>query len=259
MLKVTLDRLCAHPNLDVALYSFVVNASCIEGRIRNVTIADHSGLREVQAAAFVDATGEPDLARRAGLPTNLRLAGSDSLQTASFPVRIGGVETATEMTQELLRDVAAECSKIEPDLPIREDGGVCWRLPNSDLWWMGVDFAVEGTESGSLSDAETNGRRAAYAWMQVLRRKKCFRVAFIAATGPQLGVLETPHVSAEAHVTASEARVGQTSYQGIARAGWPMEVHAVAGKPRYERIGGERSVQRHEATSFPCGDDRLAG
>lgn len=129
------------PNLDLALHAFVVRATTIGDRIHSLTIADHRGLHGVRAAGFVDATGESNLARRCGLrPIALR-DGASNLQRASFPVRLGGVPAGVALDRNMLRGVAAECLAEQPSVPIREEGRVYWRLPQSgDLWWMGIDF-----------------------------------------------------------------------------------------------------------------------
>jgi len=238
--KLALDRLVTRPNLDLALHAFVVGATTKQDRIHSLTIADHDGLHEIRASGFVDATGESDLARRSGLrPIALR-DGASELQTASFPVRLGGVPAGIVLDRNMLRDVADECLAEQPSLPIRKQGGVCWQLPQSgDFLWMGIDFAVDGAEHASLTKAEIIGRQTANAWINILRRREPFAATYIVASGPQVGIRETPHVAAVAMASREAAITGRKAKDGIARAGWPMEVHAEAGNPRYTPIGGD--------------------
>ena len=66
-----------------------------------------------------------------------------------------------------------------------------------------------------------------------------FERAWLAQTGPQIGVRETRHPAARDAVTRDDIVRGRHRADGIARGAWPIELHAEAGKPVYEAVGGE--------------------
>ena len=66
--KRVLDDICREAGVDVLLHSFIAGADRENGEIKQVRYQDHEGLHEISGHAFVDASGEGDLAWYAILP-----------------------------------------------------------------------------------------------------------------------------------------------------------------------------------------------
>src|ERR1700694_4742947 len=64
--KYVLDKLCKQAGVQVCLHTMLVSATRNGNRISSVTLHDHQGTHEVSAQAFVDASGEGDLAFSGG-------------------------------------------------------------------------------------------------------------------------------------------------------------------------------------------------
>jgi FAD-dependent oxidoreductase family protein len=240
VLKFVFDELTSVPGLDIALHAMIAGAGVSDGAIETVTVIDHAGTREIAASAFVDATGEADLAARAGLQPRARRIGADGVYPASFPLRIGGIADPARLTPAALAAAVAMVRASHPDLPLRDNGGIWWPLPAGDEFWcMAIDLTVDGADCMSQTDAERLGRKTAHAWLVALRGQPGLERAYIISSGPQVGVRESRHVEAELMVTADAASRGERRDDGIARAGWPMEVHAAPGRVIYRAIGGE--------------------
>src|SRR6202163_373427 len=60
--KYVLDQLCKQAGVQVCLHTMLLSATRNENHITSVTLHDHQGDHEVGAKAFVDASGEGDLA-----------------------------------------------------------------------------------------------------------------------------------------------------------------------------------------------------
>lgn len=74
----------------------------------------------------------------------------------------------------------------------------------------------------------------------VLRRTvPGFEHAWLAQTGPQIGVRETRHPTARYDISHDDVLRGRLREDGVARAAWPVEIHVRAGRPIYETIGGK--------------------
>ena len=63
---LALDELLAESGCDLWLDTLLVDAECRAGRVESVTVANKSGMGKLHAAAFVDASGDADLAFYAG-------------------------------------------------------------------------------------------------------------------------------------------------------------------------------------------------
>jgi hypothetical protein len=238
--KLGFDRLARGNALDVRLHTRLMGAEVEGGRIRSVTLVDHSGITTVEAGAFVDASGEATLATLAGVPLSQPGGADAHLQAASFPIRIGGVPEDVVFDRNIMAELIAEHNKVAEMPILRADGGVVSRLPlSNDMWWMAIDLETDGITGESLTEVEFKARELAWLNLEVLRRHPGFEKAFLVSTGPQLGIRETRRPFSRADVVEQDAVNGRRHEDGIARASWPMEVHESPGKARFVDIGGE--------------------
>ena len=261
-LKLALDRMALAENVELNLHTRVVAARRDGERIASVTLADHNGLREVTAGAFVDASGEACLSAFAGVPMSQPGGPGVHLQPASFPVRIDGVPLDALFDRGRMTALVADYNRSAAMPMTRGDGGVLMRLPISgDVWWMTVDLDTDGVSGADLSRAETLAREQSWRFMDVLRKLPGFERAHLAASGPQLGIRESRRPRSEADVCGDDALNGRRHIEGIARASWPMEVHEAPGRQRFVPIGGEGFFDVPHAALCALGTSnlRLAG
>ncbi|APW39817.1 hypothetical protein RD110_23605 [Rhodoferax koreense] len=239
-LKVALDRLVLSQPIALQFHTRLVAAHRAGDRVQAVTVADHRGLHDIEAAAFVDATGEASLSVFAGVPMRQPGGPGAHLQPASLPVRIDGVPADVVFDRALMTRLVADYNATA-ELPIpRADGGVVMRLPvSNDIWWMTVDLDTDGISGADLARAETRAREQSWRFLEVLRKHPGFERAHLAATGPQLGIRESRRPFSARDVNGDDGLHGRRSGEGIARASWPMEVHLAPGRQRFVPIGGE--------------------
>ena len=238
-LKVALDRMVLAEHIALNFHTRLVAAHRDGDRISAVTVADHEGLREISAGAFVDASGEASLCAYAGVPMSQPGGPGARLQPASFPMRVDGVPPGVPFDRARMTELVAQYN-ASADMPItRADGGVVMRLPiSNEIWWMTVDLDTDGVSGADLARAETRAREQAWRLMDVLRRHPGFENAHLSLTGPQLGIRESRRPFSEGDATGDDAREGRRCPDGIARASWPMEVHVAPGVQRFVDIGG---------------------
>lgn len=234
------DRLLDEAGVSVLLHSRVTGAAVDDGRITSITVTDHAGGFEVNASAFVDASGEATLASLSGAEMSVDSFTSRHIQPASMPVRIGGVAPGIEFDRDRMADLIAVHNLIS-DAPIhRGDGGVMFRLPISgDYWWMAIDLVTDGLTGVDLGAAERQARQEAWRNLGLLRQLRGFEKAYIVATGPQIGIRETRRPKSREDLTGKALEQGRRRDDGIGRAAWPMEVHEAPGRARLIDVGGE--------------------
>ncbi|MBN9410161.1 MAG: FAD-dependent oxidoreductase [Burkholderiales bacterium] len=261
-IKIACDQLAAEAGVEVRLHSLLSAVRCEGGRIVSITLSDHCGAHEVQGRAFVDASGEADLACFAGAAAGTDSRRGEHVQPASLPIRIGGVPPDTVIDRERLAALIAGYNSRHGGLT-RPDGGVLVRLPIShDLWSMVVDVQTDGVTAADLTRAETRSRALAWDFVQLLRQLPGCQGAFLAASGPQIGVRESRRPRSVDDVKAQDAGHGRLRPDdGIARGSWPMEVHEAPGRARFTPIGGGGHFDiGHGALEVPgIANLRLAG
>jgi hypothetical protein len=239
ILKFALDNLVRRHGIDVKLHTRVASVARTADRLEAVTLAGMSGRTRVVAEAFVDASGDANLAMLAGVPFRTG-DGEGNLQALTMPIRIGGLASDLRIDREALAAIIARYNETGAYPIQRTDGGIIIRLPLSgDMWWMTVDVPLPDLTSESFTSAEMEARARANDYAALLKREMPgFEKSYLVATGPQIGVRETRHPAARYEMTGEDVVTGRLRDDGIARAAWPIELHGEAGKPSYTSIGG---------------------
>jgi hypothetical protein len=235
--KAALDRLVLHANVDCRLHAMLTGVRMRAGQIDAIVVSDHLGSYEIDAAQFVDASGEADLAALSGVT----LCHHDQPRfAASLCARIGGVSGASLRDRDLLQRVAADLPETFGQAQVRRGGGFLLEIPGSaDFWWMGIDTRTEGLSTLALTRAEQDCRAAAWAFVHRLRSEPgCERATFV-STGPQVGIRETRHPLARHMISDADALAGTRSATAVARAAWNVERHDEPGHPTMASIGGD--------------------
>lgn len=240
ILKFALDNLVRRHGIDVKLHTRVAAVTRTADRLEAVTLAGMDGRARVVAEAFVDASGDANLAMLAGVPFRTG-DGEGRLQALTLPIRVGGIARDLDIDRAALQAAITRYNATGAHPIQRTDGGIIIRLPLSqDMWWMTVDVALPDLSSDSFTAAEMEARARANDYVAMLKREMPgFERAYLVATGPQIGVRETRHPAARYEMTGEDVVGGRRREDGIARAAWPIELHGDAGKPSYTSIGGD--------------------
>ncbi|SFY45208.1 FAD-dependent oxidoreductase (plasmid) [Streptomyces atratus] len=227
--KRALDRLCAEAGVDVRLYSHVAEARRDGRRVTSVRIADHHGITEVTADAFVDATGEADLAAFAGAA--VRYGNDGMVQNGSLGVRFGGIPPHADVSRARVSD-AVHAARERGIGPLVSANGLVARLPLSgDVIAYIVDEGYDARDSAEVSRAEASARIQARAYLEVIRTLPDCENAYIVSTGPEIGTRESRHIAGRYRLSVDEVLGGAHFDDAIAAGAWPIEYHPAPGAP----------------------------
>ncbi len=240
-LKYAMDRIVEEYAIDCRLHCTLIGARHSAARIEAVTLFDHAGVFDVEAAAFVDASGDADLGFAAGVPSLTDPGTPRRRQLASFPVRIGGVPPQVNVSRAALAALMEHFNAGDANAHVRRNGGHFFRLPRSnEFWWMGIDLATDGLDSADLAAAERSGRDLAWKFLTLLRaRMPGFQEAYLCASGPKLGIRDSRQLQTRYRLTGDDVLSGRTRDDGIACGCWPAELHQGESGPTFQPIGGQ--------------------
>jgi len=217
--KRVLDRLCAEAGVDVLLHAFVSGATRQDGRIVDVSWRDHAGAHTVRARAFVDASGEGDLAFFAGASTRYGNEGLVNLGTLG--TRFGGIGKDVVVTSDQLTQAVARGAG-----PFTKDRSAITRLPISgDLVCYVASADYDPRDARSFSDAERHGREQAWAYLAAIRTIPGCGAAYLVSTGPEFGTRESRHIDAVYQLTWQDVVAGRAIDDAIALGAWGIEWH----------------------------------
>ena len=244
-LKVAWERLVADAGARILLHATLQGVDVDgAGRVRAVAVATKSGLRRVEARAFVDASGDADLCAFAGFGFE-RAGELDPAQSLTTTFRMANVDLEARRTidrAELHRRMA-EAANAGYDLPRREGSDhvtptegitatVMTRLPATTR--DDTDALIDTTDPWFLTDAEIAGRRQALEYARFLvERVPGYQLASLVAMGTRLGVRETRRVHGDARLTREDVLSARRFDDQIGLCGAPIEDHRAGADTRW--------------------------
>jgi hypothetical protein len=199
-----------------------------------------SGRRAIRARAFVDCSGDGDLALWAGAP----LEKGDQLGNLLYPTlmfRVGNVDDTRAGEAWRTIPELMEAAERAGDFRFPRKGAIVRPQKHAGEWRVNVTqlrnadgSAVDGTDARALSAAESEGRRQAVAYLRFLRaRVPGFEAAYVLDIAPQVGIRETRRLVGR-YVLTREDVLGCAAFEdSIGVNGWPVENH-VAGDVKWE-------------------------
>jgi hypothetical protein len=173
----------------------------------------------VRAKAFVDASGEGDLAFFADAST--RYGNDGMVNLGTLGTRFGGIPRDVTVTADRLAQ-AVSAGKG----PFTKDRSVMTRLPISgDVVCYVASADYDPRDAASFSAAERSGREQAWAYLEAIRTIRGCEKAYLVSTGPEFGTRESRHIEALYRLTWEDVVQGRCVDDSIALGAWGVEWH----------------------------------
>jgi hypothetical protein len=228
--KLALDRLCTAAGVDVILHGRLGSVESDADLVRCAIALDHDGTFALDAGAFVDASGEADLAHQAGAATRYGDA-QGRVQNGTLAMRVGGIPRDADVSRgEWAR--AVRDAKSRGAANMTKEHGLVARLPHSgEIIAFLADERYDARDARSTSAAERRAREQAWAYVEAIRALPGHERAYLIATGPAIGTRESRHVLARVPLRGAgvlDARIGPDA---VALGAWPVELHPGPGLP----------------------------
>ncbi len=216
-----------------------------DGKLEGVFVENKSGRGVILARQFIDATGDGDLCARLGLRTVRNGYFQPSTTCALFDGwNMDGFDLGA-----LLRKHGAE-----HNLPVGFQWGV--DLPGSQVHMLaGTRIrSADCSDARQLTDAEIEGRRQVRAILDILRAHAPERLPRLVGLPARLGIRESRHVTAHAHLTGDDVLTGRRFRDAIANGSYRVDIH-FQDKPglEFRYLDGRRVV---ESPGEPAAHDR---
>ena len=236
--KCAADQLLLDAGVQL-LFHALAAAVVLDGtRIAALVVETKSGRQAIRANAFVDGSGDADVAAFAGVP----FAIGDGQGSGLFPstmFRVGHVEAARAlaavgefkaindlMQQARERDPGAyrfprEGAILRPQIDPREWRANVTQIRNAE------GGAMNGVDARQLSDGEVEGRRQIGEFFRFLKAEvPGFEQSAIVEIAPQVGIRETRRIEGLYALTGEDILSSARFDDSIGINAWPMEMHA---------------------------------
>jgi hypothetical protein len=233
------------------LHSWAVDAIVKDSRLKGVIIESKSGRNAVTGKVFVDASGDGDIAAKAGVSFNV---GGSPEQSLTLLFRMGAVNKDVVMKLRSERKeftpaphppstTSAMFFRVPPDLVKAAKRKGELSINHEDISVMNLPLAgivlvntghitgASGTDVEDLTRSEIQSRKEAKAVAEFLRKNiHGFESSFILDTPVGIGVRETRRIVGEYVLTKDDMIEGRRFGDAIAQNMMPIDIHGPGEK-----------------------------
>ena len=225
------ERAAAEPRLSLWLHAKVTHALVEDATLRGVAVHTRGGRVALRARVWVDATGDAELARQAGVATQR----GDEIQYPSTMFTMQHVDLGAALGA--LRDLPQllEQHFASEGLPRKGGNLIPTGRPGEVLVALSRvayrERALDASDAAELSWGELEGRRQVARLAEFLRRVvPGFADAFVADSAFRLGVRETRRIEGEYQLAEDDVLSLRRFEDAVGRAAWPIERHVAGGE-----------------------------
>lgn len=281
LFRMETTAMLARAGVTILYNTALVDADARDGRIERVLVCSKSELGFIKARTFVDATGDADLATRAGAPVRRGWAGSGAMQPVSMMMRAVSVDNAKACAALAERPPAwARKKGVAAPIPVYFHGTFSrW---NNVLREMGVydhddhqfwtntvwpdQLNFNGSRMANVDGSDPLAlSRATVELTAQLQKLGAFLRAHVdgfqhASFLPNafVGVRETRNVSGMYELSADDIRTGARFHDTIGQGCFPVDIHHPDGKSQeHIDIGGDGAYDIPYRTLVPKQTENL--
>ena len=281
LLKYLFLQMLHEAGANILLHTALADVIVENGRVAGITVLNKSGRQIVLADQFVDATGDGDVAMLTGAPFEMGRPQDGLMQATTVLFKVGRVDldrvvkacgtgwaTGTEpgTNSNIVMWFAA---KLSPWNDVLRDAPPPLH-PDYVFWGNSIREGeaninatritqVNGTDVGSLTRAELEGRRQVMNLFQFLKAHvPGFEDTYVISTAPFVGIRETRRIMGEYVLTGQDVLEGQKFDDVVVRAAYPMDIHDAKGKgTAFHQVGNDGSYDIPYRCLVPLKVDNL--
>ena len=253
-----LEMLC-EVGCRVMLYTFAEDAICDGDKVLGATVINKSGKTDIYADVIIDATGDGDIAARAGAEYVLGRESDNRMQPATLMFKVGGVDyeravflgsfestydTPNGELQALAREhipyPAGHILTYESTLP----GIVTCNMTNA------VD--IDGTDADDLTRATLTCRRQMDDIVRYLRRfVPGYENCYIISSASLMGIRETRHFKGVYTITEQDILQARVFEDYVVKdAYFNFDVHNITGAG-LDKTGVQKHFNQDKGYTIP--------
>ena len=236
--KIAADQLLLDAGVKLLFHAWAAAVVREGERIAALVVETKSGRQAIRANAFVDASGDADVAAFAGVPFEVGDGhGSGLFPTTMF--RVGQVDAQPALAAvgefKAINDLMAQVQAQKPGAYRFPREGAILR-PNIDPreWRANVTQirnaagrAMNGVDARELTEGELEGRRQIAEYFKFMKAEvPGFAHSAIVEIAPQVGIRETRRIEGLYALTGEDILSSASFDDSIGINAWPMEMHA---------------------------------
>lgn len=257
-MKYELDLMLQESGGNVLYHTMLAGAKVEQRRIHSLILCNKSGLSEMQADVFVDATGDGDLATWSGVPFQKGRESDEMSQPMTLKMKMRNVNITA--VKEYIKAHREEFPRMNLDISVmdsasrlsvigferqfqqaKERGEIS--IPREDILFFETNnpgevimnttriLGKDSTDAYSLSEAEIEGRKQCRE-LELFMKKYIpgFEQSVVVSTGPSIGVRGSRQIQGVYTLTAQDILQMKKFDDVIAHSGYPIDIHSPDGE-----------------------------
>jgi len=272
-MKHELELMVTEASGDILYHTMLAGVYMENGRITGIQVCNKSGLSDIHASVFIDATGDGDLSALAGVVYTKGRESDGATQPMTLKMKMYNVDIprVKEYIHSHPEDFPlynGDTSIIEksPRLSVggfdslfkkaKEQGEIS--IPRENILFFETNnpgevilnttriIGYDATDAHSLSQAEMEGRKQCRE-LELFVRKYIpgFEHAVVESTGPSIGVRGSRQIKGIYTLTAEDILQQRLFDDTIAHSGYPIDIHSPDGEgTKHQKLewGGVYSI-----------------
>ena len=216
--------------VDMLLHTMVEDVVMAGTELRGIVVVSKEGRQVVLADAFVDCTGDADVAWLAGAPFELGRDVDNALMAVTIPCIYCDVDMARVKAyvkddpgfERALAKARADGLEIS-----REDRFLSWHRgmrPNTFFSNIVRVRNIDATKNADITRGEVEARKRLYQHLAFFRGYvPGFEKAYIGKSGEQIGIRDTRRIIGQEILTADDCRSFRKRSDGVLRCAGPFD------------------------------------
>ena len=220
------EDLCLEAGVDLLYHHHLADVIVEDGAIEGLVLFSKSGLTVARAGAYIDCTGDADLAARAGCEFE-QGGPSGHCQPMTLCFKLRCVDKSRSPGREELNRLYDE-AKGRGEIACTRENVLVFNWLEEDVLHFNTTRIIhrDGTSGADLSAAEIEGRKQVRQFLQFFRNHvPGYEDAQIHSIAHHIGIRETRRVKGRAYLTRADYEEGRKFRDAIARVRYPIDIH----------------------------------
>ena len=231
-LKLVLNRMLTKEGVDILFHTAVIEADVQDGFVNSITAASGATKYTLHAKAYIDCTGDGDVAALGGFPFQLGRETDHLCQPMTLCFRLGDVDVpAFNRGRANMQKAYKECQAAGKIKNIRENVLVFFTISDTVLHFNTTRVVkYDPTNPEDVSRAEIEAREQVWEMYQFLRECAggCEKATLL-STASQIGVRESRMILGEYVLTKEDLLACRKFEDGIALCNYDIDIHNPEG------------------------------
>ena len=245
----------------IFLYTFGLDAICDGDKVLGATVVNKSGMTDIYAKVTIDATGDGDIAARAGAEFVLGRENDNKMQPATLMFKVAGVDYSRaafipsfESTYQTEKGELQALAKQHIPYPAGHILTYASTLPGVVTCNMTNAIDIDGTCAEDLTKATIICRRQMDDIVKYLREfVPGYENCFIISSASLIGVRETRHFKGKYTLTEQDILEAKVFDDYVVRdAHFNFDVHNITGSG-LDETGVQKHFTQNRGYTIPYG------